>query len=92
MWSIDEFYSEAHGELLEYYEPEVELEILDVLEHHLQDGEVAVFMETGYCKMRYLTGIAFAINSEGEAREVNLNDIYDLAEELTDGEVTRATY
>lgn len=49
---------------------------------HLVEGQVAVFIEVGQEKMRYLGGTAVAVNSEGETRRVDLEDIYDLAKEI----------
>lgn len=49
---------------------------------HLVKGQVAVFIEVGQEKMRYLGGTAVAVNSEGETRRVDLEDIYDLAKEI----------
>ena len=49
---------------------------------HLVEGQVAVFIEVGQEKMRYLGGTTVAVNSEGETRRVDLDDIYDLAKEI----------
>ena len=54
----------------------------DLVASHLQDGEVAIFMEAGAEKLRYVSGEATAINSKGEFRLISLRDIYKLAEEL----------
>lgn len=43
---------------------------------HLADGEVAVFQCIGREKLRYLTGFAVAINSEGEREVIDLDDLY----------------
>lgn len=50
---------------------------------HLVDGQVAIFMEVGFEKLRYLGGLAVAVNSAGETRRVDLEDIYELATQLT---------
>ena len=49
---------------------------------HLVEGQVAVFVEVGQEKMRYLGGTAVAVNAAGETRRVDLDDIYDLAKEI----------
>lgn len=46
---------------------------------HLAEGEVAVFMEAGAEKLRYVAGYAVAVAWTGESKTVSLNDIYDLA-------------
>lgn len=46
----------------------------------LRADSIAVFMEAGYEGERYVSGQSIAVNSEGEILEVNLNDIYSLAE------------
>lgn len=58
---------------------------------HLVDGDVAVFMEVGFEKMRFLVGQAVAINAAGEHRTVSLDDIYASARDLG-STVTDATY
>lgn len=49
---------------------------------HLVDGEVAVVIEVGAEKDRYLCGFADAVNSQGEMVSVCLDDIYAKAEKL----------
>lgn len=62
----------------------------ELVSAHLVDGDVAVFMEVGFEKMRYLGGLAYAINSAGDHRTVDLEGIYAAAKDL--GNVTTATY
>ena len=62
---------------------EIEIDLPNMVAEHLQDGEVAIFMEVGNEKLRYLNGYATAINNKGERRDIGLNDIYDIAKELT---------
>lgn len=68
-----------------------DVEVDALVAEHLVDGEVAVFMEVGAEKMRYLTGRAWAINSKGETRQISIDDIYERAKELGPN-VTSATY
>jgi hypothetical protein len=70
---------------------DVEIDLTTLVSKHLAVGEVAIFMEIGAEKLRYLTGQAIAINAKGEHRTVNLDDIYRLAAELGPN-VTQATY
>lgn len=51
---------------------------------HLAAGQVAIFIEVGNEKFRYLSGRAVAINSRGDQRQLDLDDIVGLAAELTD--------
>lgn len=53
--------------------------LLELIGRHLVDTDVAVFLEIGNEKMRYLGGSATAINARGEVRTVNLESIYSLA-------------
>ena len=57
----------------------IETDFLKELSRHLVKGEVAVIMEIGSEKMRYLTGVAVAVNAAGQATDVSLSDIYALA-------------
>jgi hypothetical protein len=71
---------------------ETEIDWTDVLARHLSDNEVAIIMETGAEKYRYMSGWALAVNNKKETREISLaKDIYTLAQELGDN-VTGATY
>jgi len=58
---------------------------------HLADGHVGVVIEIGSEGLRALNGNATAFNNEGEIRQVDLADIYDLAKGLG-AKVTRAEY
>ena len=58
---------------------------------HLIEGDVAVFMEVGSEKMRYLAGDTVAVNSAGDSRRVSLSDIYGAAKSLG-ATVTDASY
>jgi hypothetical protein len=69
-----------------------EFDIPQMVAEHLADGEVAVFLEIGNEKLRYLAGVAIAVNNKGQERTISLENIYDLASELTDKEVSRAEY
>jgi len=50
---------------------------------HLEDGEVAVFMQVGGDRLRYLGGKAIAVNSAGKRTTVDLSDIYEKAKTLS---------
>lgn len=68
--------SQRYNEETEDYE---DLDLAYELSEHLAEGEVAVLMEAGAEKMRYVCGYAIAVNHKGERITVSLNDIYDLA-------------
>lgn len=70
-----------------YYDDEadedIEIDWTALLAKHLADGAVAIIMEVGHEKYRYLQGWAMAVNNKGETRQVNLaQDIDTLAKEL----------
>lgn len=69
----------------------VEIDIVEDIIERLEDGHVAIIMETGYESARYCHGYALAVNSKGERRNIALDDIYKLANELGD-HVTNAAY
>lgn len=68
-----------------------DFDLPDFIAPHLAERAVAVFLEVGWEKLRYLTGWAVAINHDGERAAVSLDDIYPLAAELGD-DVTFASY
>lgn len=58
----------------------------------LIDGEIAVFMEVGAEKLRYCNGYAIAVHSNGEYETLNLDRIYDFAEQRWGKRPTVAEY
>jgi len=56
----------------------VEIDWVGGLQEHLVDGETVVFMEVGHEKMRYLSGNAWAIHSDGRELNLNLVDMYEM--------------
>jgi len=88
-WS---YVAELEDEDGEPIETDLEIDWAEVFARHLADGWVAILMETGAEKYRYVSGYALAVNSKGESHEINLSrDIAKLA--LTLGEnVTDASY
>jgi hypothetical protein len=78
-----------------YYEhEESDIEDLnweEVFKRHLADDWVAVIMECGAEKHRYLGGFAGAYNNKGETKTITLGDIYGLATSLG-GNITEAYY
>ena len=72
----------------------VEIDLMDIVSKHLIDGEVAIFMECGAEKLRYVVGCAVAVNNKGDMRVINMSDIYNKAKELTDrpDDITVAEY
>lgn len=69
----------------------IEIDWAGLFSRHLKDGWVAVMMEAGAEKYRYLTGYAVAYNNKGESRTINLSDIYKVALEIGT-EITHAEY
>lgn len=59
-----------------------DVDFIGELSQQLADGAVAVVMEAGYEKMRYLAGYAVAVNAAGEQVSINLHEIYDRAKGL----------
>ncbi len=61
---------------------EEEVDVAELVAAHLDDGWVAVLLEAGHEKLRYLVGHATAINAAGETRQIRLDEIYELAGQL----------
>ena len=68
------------------------LDIVDAITEHLAPGSVAVVMEIGHEKMRYLSGWAVAFNDRGDRVQLSLDDIYDLALRAFGTKPTEASY
>jgi len=72
---------------------DVEANFEEELASNLVPGEVAIFMQIGWEKLRYLTGWAWAVNHEGKTVSCNLDEIYKLANTLNPkGEITPCEY
>lgn len=65
--------------------------LVELVSAHLTREDVAVFMESGAEKMRYVGGAAVAVNADGRTEVVDLDDIYEKARSLGSN-VTTATY
>jgi len=70
---------------------ETEIDLPAMVAPHLKDEHVAVFMESGAEKLRYINGYAEAVNNKGDRESVSLMDIYNLARKMG-SEVTPAEY
>ncbi|ROR76056.1 hypothetical protein SAMN06295974_3796 [Plantibacter flavus] len=66
--------------------PDQHQTLVELIASHLEAGQVAIFLEVGHEKMRFLSGSAVAVNASGETRSIELEDIYGLASELTSPE------
>ncbi len=76
-------------------EEDAEFELATELAEHLVPGQVAVLLEVGAEKLRYLTGLAIAVNAEGGMVELTLSDIYRTAARafrVPESEITSAEY
>ena len=73
---------------------EIEIDLAQELSEHLVEDSIAILMEAGAEKQRYICGYAIAVNSAGEKVEIFLGDIYLLAaERFGEGpEITAAEY
>lgn len=68
-----------------------DVDLTKELAAHLKDGEVAVLIEVGSEKLRYLRGYATAVNSAGKTVHLSLEGIYARARKLG-ANMTRVEY
>ncbi len=68
-----------------------DIDVAEQLVAHLADGEVAVLIEAGNEKLRYISGLAVAVNNKGRTVIVDLDSIYTAARKLGPN-ITRAEY
>jgi hypothetical protein len=61
---------------------DVDVDFYSAVAEHLAQGHVAIFMESGHEALRYVGGVAVAINGRGERRAVTLDEIYERAAPL----------
>jgi len=68
------------------------VDFVKALSTHLVEDEVAILMEVGSEKLRYVYGQAQAVDHKGHTLEINLNDIYKLVEQEWESSPTHAEY
>lgn len=68
-----------------------EIDLPMIVAEHLADDSVAIFMEAGAEKCRFIIGYAEAINNKFERETISLGDIYQRARSLGSN-VTPAEY
>ena len=69
-------------------------DLCESLAQHLREGEVAILLELGHEKLRYLVGAATAVHSSGQRIDLTLAEIYTRARDAF-GEtavITEANY
>lgn len=71
-----------HTRYDEQSDDDVEVDLAAIIAQHLTDGHVAVLMESGAEKLRFIGGLAVAVNNRGEQVGVSLEDIYERAKHL----------
>ena len=69
-----------------------DIDLIAALSPHLADGEVAVLVECGAEKLRYICGNAVAFDNTGKVVQVNLDDIYTKAFQAFGVKPNDATY
>ena len=57
-------------------------DMVKMLATHLEEGWVAILQEVGAEKLRYITGYSLAVNHLGETVDIDINNIYQKAENL----------
>ena len=88
-YDSDGFPSSYWDEELDDY---ADIDLMAEVAEHLTEDSVAIFMEVGAEKVRYLSGWAAAVNHEGVVEYINLDSIYELAEKRFGIKPTLAEY
>jgi len=75
-------------------ESDEEFDIPHELALHLDPRDVAILMQSGHEKLRYITGFATVVRADGRTFSISLLDIYDRAREEfgQDLSITEAIY
>lgn len=83
-----------HFEIDESTDEAIEIDIAAELPTYLHPEDIAILIQVGWEKLRYLTGDAVGIRADGKRVYLCLDDIYDRAEGLLDDGmvVTEAAY
>jgi len=91
------FGDEDHGDIPSSYyddeENEYEFDIVDFLAYQLHEDDVFIFMHSGAEGKSYIGGTAFWVNANGETGNIDLSNIYDMAEQANPSKtITKAQY
>ena len=70
----------------------VDVEFLDELSKHLVDGEVAIVQEAGSEKLRYIVAYSVAVDSKGNQKWFNIDEVYNWADKEYGKEISRCQY
>ena len=62
------------------------------ISNHLAPGEVCILQQVGAEKLRYLSGLALAVNAAGETLQISIDDIYTLVRERWNLSPSEAKY
>jgi hypothetical protein len=73
-------------------ETDQEIDFISELSKHLADDEVAILMEAGAEKARYVCGVALAVNADGDILSIDLDEIYGMVKKEWNVVPTRAEY
>lgn len=93
--SIAILFDEEAGVPSSYYDNDgndVEIDFIEELATYLTDDSILVVVGVGSEKYCYLSGFATAMNNKGESVNINLGEIYDLAEKKFGIKPTLAEY
>lgn len=72
---------------------DLDIDVPSTVALHLTEDSVAVFMQSGHEKLRYVSGYAEAVDHTGERVSVSLSDIYKIAAaQFKSKTITEATY
>jgi hypothetical protein len=79
-WPLSEMPADTGDPSFDFEEHDVPSELQDFL----QEGEVAILMDAGWEKLRYISGYAVAVTPGKPLAQVCLQDIYDVASKAFD--------
>ena len=67
----------SYGSMTTLYDPDTDewIEIFEILQDHIEDGEAVILVESGNEKLRYVTGYAWVITKD----DIKFIDVIDQA-------------
>ena len=92
IFGADEYGGFPSSYWIEDSDESIDIDLVDLIAPHLQDGWVCVLQEVGAEKQRYVTGHSVAFNNHGEFSTVNIDDIYTIARRDLGEHCTVASY
>ena len=75
--------ADSADDFIDFFIEDSELDIADLVQAIIADGDVAILMASGHEKLRFISGWAAGVTSKGVVASISLDQIYKMASEAS---------